>query len=161
MFRTASRNLTRRRIWRQLLPRKRYRQSAREPERYSVDRFRFARQVFGGSREQILMTAAKERRQAQKFRERSQSADVINVDVTKEDILHGERGHSERCAVARALKRATKAGFVQVKNRSMNWRKKNGSKATVWDVPQEIWRRVHWLDTGQGCEPFSFKIRLK
>lgn len=82
----------------------------------------------------------------------------VRVEVTPEDIELGERAHSERCPVARALSRAlgTDLGTVAVYGiRAI------GIGGGSWAViPERVSKKIEAYDKYGVMMPFSFDVRV-
>lgn len=82
----------------------------------------------------------------------------LTVDVTQEDINHGERGNCNSCPVARAIQRASghecRAGGSQITIKPENGRN------LYLVTPEAAWRFMYDFDMGRKVEPFSFTLRL-
>lgn len=81
----------------------------------------------------------------------------MRVEVTREDIAHGERGNCEHCPVARALERATGSPCVHVGHSGMYAGKSDDSE-TVWDTPLRVLRFMDSFDKGKRVRPFAFDL---
>lgn len=80
--------------------------------------------------------------------------DII-VDVTEDDIRHGEREECRNCPVARAIARAT-GRAVLVDGDEFCF----ASVLVDYTLPAAARDFIHLFDTGCNVKPFSFTISI-
>lgn len=80
----------------------------------------------------------------------------ITVDVTQEDIDHGEIGECETCPIARAISRAVgKTALVIADNFCFDH-----NDMTDYPLPKVASDFVRQFDSGVDVSPFSFPISV-
>jgi hypothetical protein len=78
----------------------------------------------------------------------------IRVDVTTEDIEHGDRQSYVTCPVALAVRRVM-GRLIEVSNRG--WVITEDEEANA-DLPDDVTERIIDYDEGGAMEPFSFEL---
>lgn len=106
----------------------------------------------------------------------------MRIEVTADDIRHGERRECERCPIARAVQRATNDGAWSVCETSTSrlpgfsgdpddvhnvyvvGKQERGGYDVDPDsairLPREVSRFIDAFDSGHDVEPFSFEIEM-
>lgn len=82
------------------------------------------------------------------------------VNVTANDIAKGERYLPEKCPIARALKRVTKAKKVSI-GPWYFYIMKDGEDYERYQMTDEMEEFVKKFDSGIPVRPVKFKIELK
>lgn len=83
----------------------------------------------------------------------------LEIAVTQEDIAVGTPDSSLSCPVARAIKRATRAGLVSVDVDEIVIRfRPDGGPPIYLNTPDEIIEFIDAFDSGEEVEPFGFNL---
>lgn len=88
---------------------------------------------------------------------------LVQVEVTQEDIANGERRVASRCAVARAIKRATNTQppLWYVIGAGQRWAEfgfKGMQRHTLIALPEEVFTFTEDFDHGLQVQPFLFAL---
>lgn len=84
---------------------------------------------------------------------------TFTIDVTQEDIDHGECGRCYRCPVARAIKRAIGI-LVEVGDRYVAIFDKDRDSIIDYALPDVAVDFIAAFDAGAPVSPFSFPLTL-
>ncbi len=79
--------------------------------------------------------------------------DLLEIEVTEEDIDLGEPGDSRQCAVARAACRAYKLPLGQV---GVGWSTLNFDSGVFLVMPTNLAQKINDLDDRKPVAPFKF-----
>lgn len=82
----------------------------------------------------------------------------VAISVTAEDIADGQRGVTNRCPVALAVRRATGIKAVSIRSTQGVL---YGNEYRSFDLPAEVREFIALYDAGQAVEPLAFDILLR
>lgn len=89
--------------------------------------------------------------------------ELLTVEVTADDIMHGLRQDNCECAVALALKRLPGVVnvFVEPDDAEIEYRIDGATYDTHYQLPQEADAFICAFDRGEHVEPFTFTAELE
>lgn len=85
---------------------------------------------------------------------------TVIVDVTQEDIKHGEQRECEKCPIARAIHRIPELARAYVNESCVEWPAAYAGETNYVHLPEEAQKFISDFDNDREARPFKFELEI-